>query len=157
MSSYDLTLLPNRIRSKFVVDSSGCWLWTAAHDRGGYGRSYMNGKLILAHRLTYELLVGPIPKGLVIDHLCGNPPCVNPSHLEPVTHRENTQRWYYLHGMSRHNSKKTHCLRGHEYTVENTLVSYWHERKRRRCRICVNTQLRESRSRAREKTQKVSV
>lgn len=73
---------------------SGCWEWTSTRQEGGYGTvSPGDGRNnIKAHRAMYEALVGPIPDGLDLDHLCRNPPCVNPSHLEPVTRAENTRR-----------------------------------------------------------------
>lgn len=79
------------------VDRRGpadCWLWTATRTaKDGHGRFYpITGKGVLAHRFAYELLVGPIPDGLVIDHLCRVRLCVNPAHLEPVTAEENTRR-----------------------------------------------------------------
>lgn len=81
------------------VDQRGqseCWEWLGRVDRHGYGsyRRNISRQTVhwLAHRVTYELLVGPIPDGLVIDHLCRNRACVNPSHMEPVTGRVNTQR-----------------------------------------------------------------
>jgi hypothetical protein len=74
------------------VDQSGdCWLWMGARTRG-YGRFEVDGKGMAVHRFAYELLIGPVPEGLQIDHLCRNRPCVNPAHLEPVTNRENTMR-----------------------------------------------------------------
>lgn len=77
----------------YVVDeASGCWLWQGATDLAGYGRTRANGKGQAAHRWFYEQAKGPIAHGLVIDHLCRNPPCVNPDHLEPVTVAQNTQR-----------------------------------------------------------------
>lgn len=81
----------------YVVDpETGCWLWQLKRDRHGYGRVRRTGRgealVQLAHRWVYEELVGPIPEGLVIDHLCRNPPCVNPKHLEPVTPGENFRR-----------------------------------------------------------------
>jgi hypothetical protein len=69
-----------------------CWLWTGAVDAKGYGRVLTPDGHRPAHRLAYELAVGPIPDGLVIDHLCRTPGCINPDHLEPVTRRENTLR-----------------------------------------------------------------
>lgn len=95
-----------------VQPTGFCWEWTASKAHG-YG--YFNGSR--AHRFAYELLVGPIPDGLVIDHLCRNRGCVNPDHLEPVTQRENTMRGY---SFSRLHARKTHCIRGHEFTPENT-------------------------------------
>ncbi len=78
--------------NKFVSPQpTGCWHWTGAKTDKGYGRFYLNGNKH-AHRISYELLIGPIPNGLVIDHLCRNPSCVNPAHLEPVTHVENVKR-----------------------------------------------------------------
>ncbi|HZQ33748.1 MAG TPA: HNH endonuclease [Mycobacterium sp.] len=74
--------------------------------------------------MSYVALVGPIAAGLHVDHLCYNPPCVNPAHLEPVTPAENTRRAY---------ARKTHCKHGHEYTPENTLIT---PLGRRRCRAC---------------------
>ena len=72
----------------------GCWLWTASLNNRGYGRFGPTGqrKLVRAHRWAYEAVVGPIPDGLVIDHLCGVKRCVNPAHLEPVTNFENLRR-----------------------------------------------------------------
>lgn len=73
----------------------GCWLWTASLTGDGYGRISLGGKfgpMGLAHRVAYELLVGPIPEGLELDHLCRVRRCVNPEHLEPVTHAENVRR-----------------------------------------------------------------
>jgi hypothetical protein len=102
-----------------VVIEGGCWRWTGFIDRKGYGRIGPR----LAHRATYELLVGPIPDDLPLDHLCSNPACVNPAHLEPVTTAENNQR-----AMRR----RTHCGNGHPRTPENT---YMH-RDTRYCRRC---------------------
>lgn len=107
------------------VDKSGeCWEWTAGKYAWGYGQFSVGYKKIRAHRWAYEHLVGPIPEGLVIDHLCRNPPCVNPAHLEPVTGAENTRRGG--------NALKTHCPRGHEYDEANT--RYCHGS--RFCRAC---------------------
>lgn len=88
----------------------GCWIWTASTDAHGYGRIGVKvepGKtaLLSAHRLMYETTVGPIPDGLQLDHLCRTRACVNPSHLEPVTHAEN---------MRRGRLARTACRNGHE-------------------------------------------
>jgi hypothetical protein len=83
-----------RFWSKVSVDpDSGCWLWTAAIDpQTGYARLGLGKKAANGHRVAYELLVGDVPEGLEIDHLCRVRHCVNPDHLEPVTHRENLMR-----------------------------------------------------------------
>lgn len=84
--------LPARVNGRILVHDTGCWLWQGEMNRNGYGRVWVNGKRLMSHRVTYELLVGPIADGLVLDHLCKNRACCNPEHLEPVTIRENTLR-----------------------------------------------------------------
>lgn len=123
------------------VEPTGfCWYWVGAHCLG-YGRfralNPATGQAthqVLAHRWSYEYLVGPIPEGLEIDHLCRNPLCVNPDHLEPVTRKENNLRSYNVGGV---NARKTHCPQGHEYTEENTYVeTMYYGGKGRKCREC---------------------
>lgn len=106
-----------------------CWPWTAGGDGNGYGYFRVGAKRVLAHRFVYELLVGPIPEGLQIDHLCRVRACCNPDHLEAVTQRENLLRGA---GHPAVNAAKTHCVNGHEFTPENTYV--WHGG--RHCRAC---------------------
>lgn len=76
----------------YVVDDAGCWVWQRSTWRNGYGRLKRDGKWVQAYRVYYERHVGPIPKGLTLDHLCRNRLCVNPTHLEPVTREENLLR-----------------------------------------------------------------
>jgi HNH endonuclease len=115
-----------------VVKSEGCWCWigTIRARNCKYGVFSHKHRYLLAHRVSYALIRGEIPKGLTIDHLCRNTLCVNPEHLEAVTMKENT-----LRGMSpiAKNARKTQCLRGHPFNAENT---YWDKRGRRSCKTC---------------------
>lgn len=107
--------------------TEGCWRWTGMLDGSGYGRFIIKKpKVVPAHRYAYELLVGQIPAGLQLDHLCRNRACVNPAHLEPVTNQENTLRG--LRGRM-----VTSCAHGHEYTETNTIHR---PNGRRGCREC---------------------
>lgn len=116
------------------VEATGfCWLWTGYVRRTGYGAVGFEGRKWLVHRLAYEILVGPIPDGLVIDHLCRVKHCVNPDHLEPVTAEENTRRGF---GVGAKFSRRTHCLNGHEWTEENTGMRGG---KWRYCKSCERT------------------
>lgn len=85
-------VLTDRFWSKVAKRDDDCWLWTGARNSRGYGQWGVNGRSRSVHRVAYEALVGPIPDGLTIDHLCSNKLCVNPEHLEPVTGAENTAR-----------------------------------------------------------------
>lgn len=117
--------LLERFHAKYEVDSTtGCWRWFATLDRGGYSHFTIPARRhISGHRFAYMALVGPIPLGLELDHLCHNTACVNPGHLEPVTRAENMRRRY---------ARMTHCKRGHEFTPENTYTGVG----RRSCRTC---------------------
>ena len=115
-----------------------CWMWTAWTTPAGYGQFGLDYKKVGAHRVAYELLVGPIPEGLYIDHLCRNPSCVNPSHLEPVTPGENVRR-----GDGTRGHRKTHCKHGHEFTIANSYIdSYGHWN----CRTCSREKMRRRRA-----------
>ena len=106
---------------KYVIPepNTGCWLWTARCQNKGYGIFWMPEaqKQVLAHRVMYLHARWEIPEGHELDHLCGTPSCVNPDHLEPVTHRENCRRG---DGFGGKNAKKTHCPKGHLYDEQNT-------------------------------------
>ena len=118
-----------------VEKTDTCWLWTAGLNGseevgGGYGYYHHGSVMQVAHRVAYEEVVGPIPEGMVLDHLCRVRKCVRPDHLEIVTIQENVLRGV---GMGARNAKKTHCPQGHEYTEENLvkLASGF-----RRCKQC---------------------
>lgn len=123
------TLL-DRLSTKFTV-GDGCWQWTGARDTAGYGQIWVSGTVVGAHRVLYELLVGPIPEGLFIDHLCHNPSCVRPAHLQPLTHAENLRRSW--------RSLQLTCKHGHPWNREN---SYVDPQGHRNCRACRRAGLR---------------
>ena len=116
-----------------VDKTADCWRWTGKFDRHGYGRHWHTEQGDRrAHRLAYELVRGPIPDGLTIDHLCRNRWCVNPDHLEPVSIQENLGR----------RPKPDHCPHGHEYDERNTHVR---ANGKRECRTCMADRMRERR------------
>jgi hypothetical protein len=134
----NVTDLPANMQSKITVNESGCWHWTAAVNSRNYGQVGVDGVSKSTHRITYQLLVGPIPEGLQIDHLCRNTRCCNPEHLEPVTALENRRR--------RPDFNKSHCVNGHELTVENTIIKLAGGVEiRRNCRTCTKESQRAKR------------
>ena len=136
----DPTYKPPTIHSRIIrkvlsenQDPNVCWVWPGATNGIGYGMVGFNGKNMGAHRAVYRILVGPIPEGFTLDHLCRNPICVNPHHLEPVSMRDNI-----LRGVSpaAKQARQTHCKRGHELTDRR-------RRGKRQCLLCVNELERE--------------
>src|SRR3990167_6668035 len=110
-----------RLMRKAKKERTGCWAWQGAKNRHGYGviRVRNGTQSLLAHRAAYELFVGLIPKWehpewMQLDHLCRNPGCINPDHLELVSHKENMAR-----GIKR---AQTSCQRGHPFDTENTCI-----------------------------------
>lgn len=112
-------------------DEGECLIWFRTKTSAGYGNVRFGGKTHTAHRLAYELTNGPVPKGMELDHLCRNRLCIDPTHLEPVTRRENILRG---EGPTARHARQTHCSRGHEFTPENTYRRPGHNI--RTCRTC---------------------
>jgi hypothetical protein len=114
-----------------VEKTPTCWLWRGNKNKFGYGSISFLNKRHGAHRLAYEFIRGPIPEDMVLDHLCRNPSCVNPDHLEIVTQRENILRGTAPAAIQ---AKKTHCKFGHEFNKENT--RFKNNAGHRVCRKC---------------------
>lgn len=141
--------LPPRFWAKIeVID--GHWIWMGARS-GAHGKprdmqyGYFNvgGKILRAGRVAYTALVGPIPDGLELDHLCRIRPCVNPACLEPVTTRENCLRG---ESPASHQARQTHCKYGHEFTPGNT----YNYRGKRYCKACNRRKAREHYARSKQ-------
>jgi len=113
-----------------VTITAECWEWTGCKLRTGYGQFNDGRSIVLAHRWAYENFARPVPAGCELDHLCRNRACVNPWHLEPVSHTENLARGSGAGAMA---VRTNRCKRGHEFTPENTRHR---ERGRRACRTC---------------------
>ncbi|WP_420886671.1 HNH endonuclease signature motif containing protein [Brachybacterium muris] len=136
--------LPVRFWEKVSLIESGCWEWTASLTAGGYGQYYpRKDQPRRAHRVAYEALVGAVPSGLQLDHLCRNRACCNPSHVEPVTSRENTMRG---ENFAAKHAAATHCPHGHPYSGDNLRIRPC---GRRACRACHRRRAAERRARGR--------
>lgn len=118
----------------YVTKTDSCWIWNGPTTKSSrpnakpYGYLEIQRKNYKAHRLMYEFYIGPIPEGLVLDHVierCNNTLCVNPQHLEPVTQQENTRRYF---------ASFDTCVNGHEYSLENTYIRP--DNNTRQCRQC---------------------
>lgn len=112
-----------RFHSKYVVTADGCWQWVASKNRDGYGKLALEGGWVLAYKWFFEGINGAVPTGFELDHTCRNRACVNPAHLEQVSHEENMRRGKW--------AQRTHCKNGHALTGDNV-----HMRPNRRGRIC---------------------
>lgn len=134
--------LPEKMLDRIMPEpNSGCWLWVGGCDRLGYGKFYSEKSMKCAHRVVYEYVRGPIPSGLELDHLCRVTCCVNPDHLEPVTHQENMKRGFFSETL------KTHCPHGHPYNTDNTHIN---PKGHRVCRTCLRNRARLHRERVRQ-------
>lgn len=137
-----MRLLPHERFQKYFQEADGCWMWQGKKWHNGYGAFYVGGgrsgpKVIGAHRFAWEMVNGPIPDGLEIDHLCKTRACVNPAHMEVVTHAENMRRatgWKKV--------PATHCKYGHPFDEENT--TFLPDGKRA-CRTCQRERMRKHR------------
>lgn len=114
----------------YVDITDGCWLWNGCMDKVGYGIIHTKGKSRYAHRLSYELFIGELDDGLVLDHLCENKSCVNPFHLEQVTVGENTRR-----GLINKYNSQINCPHGHLWS-ENIRYYLYKGKPHRKCARC---------------------
>lgn len=129
-----LRLRDARLAERVAVNGqTGCWEFAGYRSPKGYGILGRSGRMYRAHRYVYELLVGPIPDELVLDHLCRVRHCVNPAHLEPVTNVENLRRGSPGSPFS---GPREHCKRGHEFTEENTRIEIYGGVSHRKCVTC---------------------
>lgn len=148
MSKDDVEGLPKTVGKFTISDPDECWEWKGSLTSKGYGSCYYKGRNRGAHRVVYEFLVGKVPEGLQLDHLCRNRKCVNPKHLEPVTGKVNVLR---SNAVSAINTAKTHCPRGHALEGEN--LAHWLLTVKgwRWCRTCKNLNRRIIRQAANQK------
>ena len=137
-----------RFMLRVQKSDNGCWNWTAFKTPDGYGIFCLaKNKNTSAHRFSYTHHIGEIPAGLEIDHICSVRSCVNPAHLEVVTHQENVQRGKQRGGYANNGKElalakrsKTHCPSGHPYAGENLVIDS--SSGGRRCKICTNEKSR---------------
>ena len=123
-----------RLLSGCVFDEmSGCWNRMRGNNKLGYSQIHVGRRTLASHRLSYEIYRGEIPSGLVLDHLCRNACCINPFHLEAVTQRDNILRGL---GIPAVNARKTHCINGHVFDINNTRISAGSHGPMRQCRKC---------------------
>lgn len=133
-------LVPNAEIARLRTDAErGCWIWPRGKNAEGYGTLHRDGRSLMAHRASFEAFWGPIPEGMTLDHLCRNPSCVRPDHLEAVSERENILRGT---SGSAANARKTECPQGHPYDFKNTYL--W--RGKRSCKTCQRARVKRLRA-----------
>jgi len=113
-----------------VTRKGNCLIWNGHINKKGYGMMSLNHQAFLVHRISYELFKGSIPKGLTVDHLCKNKACQNVDHMEAISNKDNILRG---NNTAARNSRKTHCIRGHEFTPENIYKQHGNMRMCREC------------------------
>ena len=130
-----LTVKERLLFYSYVDRDTGCWEWTSTKNQKGYPRMKIDKVMCGAHRVSYEMFTGPLIDELEMDHICENRGCINPAHIQQISHGDNIRngaRW-------RH-KKDNHCIHGHKYTEENTQIR---ADGRKRCATCRRSQARE--------------
>lgn len=142
-----------RLWSKVDCDTDDqCWLWGGGINSRGYGYMWIGNNMYRVHRLVYEFEVGKIPDGHEVHHKCNNPACVNPYHLQAVSHTEHMVNCTPNHFTYKH-ARQTHCINGHEFNEENT---YLRKSGGRACRQCTHYSQEKYRSKKLEQTLNVA-
>jgi hypothetical protein len=139
MPPFEPVPLADRLWPK--IDAAGdCWEWTAYRNKDGYGLIGIAGRMLRAHRVVWEVLVGPIPDEMQLDHRCRNTGCVNPDHLEVVTGRVNILRGF---GPAGRNARRDQCAAGHDLTDPANLYRNRARPTSRDCRLCTLSKRRD--------------
>lgn len=136
-----------RLIAKREIDTNGCWLWIGSLHPNGYASTTQGSRRSrdYIHRIAYRAIIGPIPLGKELDHLCRVRHCFNPQHLEPVTRIENVRRGIGPAILGRLNGSKTHCIRGHAFDEYNTRLRPTGGRDCRACARLHQTEYRKAR------------